>query len=227
MRYSRYRFPSPLMLLKGQQRRVFSASLIILTSLLLSRVLGIVRDRLFTTYFFGGLEWQLDVYYAAFRIPDTLYQLMISSVLAAGFLPTFSQKLVKESKTKALNFALITLFTLLGLLSLSILILYPFWGSLITILAPGFSYPQQQLFLQIIPFILLAQLILSISNLSVLILQTHNHFVAPALSPLMYNLGIIFGIIFLSPHLHAVGLAYGVLIGSLGHVLIQLPVLPN
>ncbi len=225
MRFSLYRFPNPVILLRQRQKSVFNASLIILISILLSRFLGVVRDRLFTTYFFGGQEWQLDVYYAAFRIPDTLYQLLISSVITAGFLPIFSQKLVRESKTKAFNFALITIFSLISFFLLVVLALYPFWPILLHWLAPGFSWQQSRLLLKLTPFIITAELILAVSNLSVLILQTHNNFISPAISPLMYNLGIIFGIVALSPRYHALGLAYGVLIGSLGHLIIQLPAL--
>ncbi len=225
MRISLYRFPSPLVLLRGQQQRVFTASFIILISLFISRFLGIIRDRLLATYFFSGLEWQLDVYYAAFRIPDTLYQLLISSIIAAGFLPLFSQKLVRESNLKAFRFAFITLAFLLGLFSLTVLIIWPFWDYLINFLAPGFTLAQKHLFLQIIPFIIMVQLILAISNLSALILQTHNRFLAPALSPLFYNLGIIIGIIFLTPFFQVKGLVLGVLIGALLHLFIQLPAL--
>ncbi len=223
MRISLYRFPSPLVLLRGQQKRVFSASLIILGSLLLSRFLGIIRDRLLATYFFSGLEWQLDVYYAAFRIPDTLYQLLVSSIIAAGFLPLFSQKLVRESNMKAFRFAFLTLFFLLGLFSFIVLLIWPFWDQIINFLAPGFTPNQKTLFLQIIPFIIAVQLILTVSNLSALILQTHNRFLAPALSPLFYNLGIIFGILFLTPLFQVKGLVFGVLSGAIAHLLIQLP----
>ncbi len=225
MSFSLYRFPNPLLLLRRKQKSVFNASLIILSSILLSRLLGVIRDRLFTTYFFGGREWQLDVYYAAFRIPDTLYQLLISSVIMAGFLPIFSQKLVRESKTRAFNFALIVIFSLITLFSLIVLVTFPFWPHLLQWLAPGFNSYQKNLLLQLTPYIILAELILAASNLSVLILQTHNNFVSPAISPLMYNLGIILGIVVLSPHYQALGLAYGVVIGSLGHLLIQLPAL--
>ncbi|NOY14666.1 MAG: oligosaccharide flippase family protein [bacterium] len=225
MRYSLYRFPSPLVLLRGQQKRVFSASLIILTSLLLSRFLGIVRDRLLTTYFFGGLEWQLDVYYAAFRIPDTLYQLIISSMIAAGFLPIFSRKLIRESQAKAFRFAFISLFFLLSLFLIAVFLIWPWWGNIINWLAPGFDANQRKVFLEIVPFIIGVQLILAVSNLSALILQTHNRFLAPAISPLMYNLGIIGGIIFLTPIFKVNGLVWGVLLGGVGHLLIQLPAL--
>ncbi len=225
MPFGLYRFPNPILLLRRKQKSVFKASLIILVSILLSRLLGVVRDRLFTTYFFGGREWQLDVYYAAFRIPDTLYQLLISSVIMAGFLPIFSQKLVRQSKTRAFNFALATIFGLIFVFSLIIAISFPFWPQLLNWLAPGFSLGQKKLLLQLTPYIVLAELILAASNLSVLILQTHNNFISPALSPLMYNLGIIFGIVVLSPHYQALGLAYGVVLGSLGHLFIQLPAL--
>jgi len=189
----------------------------------LSRILGLLRDRFLAGAFFDAANsWQLDAYFAAFRLPDMIFQLLVVGALSAAFIPVFSDYLIKQ-KNQAWYLASSVIN--LGLL------LFLFLGALVVIFAPQFSrliapnFPPHQLKLMtdLTRVLVVAQFSFLVSNFLTGILQSHQYFLIPALSPLAYNLGIIFGIIFLAPFLGIYGPALGVIIGSLLHLLVQVP----
>ena len=67
-----------------------------MAAVLVSRLLGLLRDRFLASYFFDGTAWQLDVYFAAFRLPDMVFQLLVVGALSAAFIPVFTRYLVKN-----------------------------------------------------------------------------------------------------------------------------------
>lgn len=187
-----------------------------------SQVLALVRDRLLAHQF--GAGFQLDLYYTAFRIPDVLYVLFASMLSAYILIPIIAEKEKEEGNGCAQAF-LSQLFTFFC-------VCYTVVGSLIFVFAPylvAWLFPGFQIYTDtlvlLIRILLLQPLLLGISGIFGVVTQLEQRFVLYALSPLMYNLGIIGGVIFLYPVAGLPGIVVGVVLGAMGHLLIQVPFL--
>jgi len=206
-----------------RQTNILSAAAVLMLTVFLSSILGLVRDRFLAGAFFSPeTAWQLDVYFAAFRLPDMIFQLLVVGALSAAFIPVFSQHLVKDKKEAWHVASTVITFAVVGFLILAGLLIV-FASSLSRLIAPSFSAVELSLMVSLTRILVLAQLSFLVSAFLTGILQSHHHFIIPALSPIAYNLGIIFGILVLSPILGIFGPAVGVLLGALLHLLIQLP----
>jgi len=187
----------------------------------LSRLLGLVRDRLFASTF--GAGDMLDAYYVAFRIPDFIFNLLILGALSSAFVPVFVKYLSKDKKNEAWEIA----NSLLNILFLATIVicglLFIFMNYLVLIVAPGFDQEKKELVILLTRIMLVSPILFGISNIFSCILNSFKSFFTYSLAPILYNLGIIFGVVFLVPEYKILGLAYGVAIGALLHGLIQLP----
>ena len=188
---------------------------------LLSQVLGLVRDKLLAHYF--GASAMLDVYYAAFRIPDLIF-VTVSSLVAVSVLIPFvvrENKKGKEAEEHFIN-SILTVFS--AAIIFIILIVAFFVPFFLKILVPGiYEGAYQSTLILMTRILLLSPLLLGVSNLLSSVNQSRKIFVVSAVSPLLYNLAIILGIVFLFPHFGLTGLVLGVILGSLLHVVIQIP----
>lgn len=205
-----------------RQSSIFSAALIISLTYGVSMLLGILRERLLMARFFACCKEQLDVYYAAFRLPDMIFQLIVLGALSAAFIPVFSEYLEKD-KTQAHHLAssLINIFLVFFLfLSLIIFIFARPFSDLIT---GNFTPQQVDLMAKMSRAMLLAQAFFLISNFLAAIIQSNQRFLLPSLSPVVYNLGIIVSILLFSGPLKIWSAVLGVLIGSFLHLIIQIP----
>src|SRR3990172_5612981 len=200
------------------------------------KVLAFARQLIFTNQF--GLSYQLDVFNAANNIPDLLSALISGGALGVALIPVLSDYMQKSGRsaswelfTRILNLA----FILTAALAILLAILAPWLID--TIIVPGLPAEQRVLSVELMRLDLVAILIFSISGLAMAGLQANQHFILPALAPALYNIGQIFGGLVLSPEqgyqvggitlphfaLGIHGLVYGVIIGSLLHLLIQAP----
>ncbi len=185
-----------------------------------SQILAIIRDRLLAHSFGAGFE--LDLYYAAFRIPDLLF-VLFASVLSVYVLLPFVNKHTEYGSEKNGAEVLSQIFTLF-------LAVYVVVAGVLFITAPlyvphvfpGFA-GQLETIIELLRILLLQPLLLGLSSLFGVVTQMNHRFILYALSPLLYNAGIIFGIIFLYQPLGLVGLVWGVVLGALGHLLVQVP----
>lgn len=201
---------------------IHRAALLIAILSLASQLLAILRDKLLAHTFGAGEV--LDVYYAAFRIPDFLYATIASVLAAIVFLPLFTER-SQESKEKGENFtnSVFTIFiATMTFLSIVVWILMP---TLISFLAPGFFGEKLNDLIFISRVLLLSPILLGISNLIGSLLQSAKKMFFFAIAPVAYNIGIIFGIIFLSPIFGVKGIVYGVVLGTILHILVQVPAL--
>jgi len=188
-----------------------------------SRFLGLIRDRLLASHFGAGDI--LDTYYAAFRLPDLIFNSLILGALSVAFIPIFLG-LWSKSKEEAwkvtnsiLNILLLSMFIVAG-------IFFTFAPQLISsVVAPGFNLAKQAITVRLTRVMLFSILFFTASNVASSVLNSFKKFLAYSLAPVMYNLGIISGIIFLVPIFGTIGLAYGVVLGSALHLLIQIPAL--
>jgi putative peptidoglycan lipid II flippase len=187
---------------------------------LLSQVLAFLRDRLLAHVF--GASAALDSYYAAFRIPDFLF-VTVASVVSISVLVPFIIERERRGKEEVRKFIddISSFFSFL-IIGVSLLAFF-----LIPILSPilfkGFSGTELARVILLSRVFLLSPIFLGFSNLLGSLTQAYNRFIVYAFAPLLYNAGIILGILFLAPHFGVLGVALGVVLGSLLHLLIQIP----
>ncbi len=202
---------------------VGAAALIISLSGIASRFLGFLRDRLLASQFGAGDT--LDAYYAAFRLPDLFYSLIVLGALSAAFLPVFTELRTKEQEQKAWDLA----SDVLGLLVVALGVLgicgAVFAGEVVTLVAPGFSGEKRDLAIVLTRIMLLSPIFLSVSAVLSGVLMSFRRFIAYSLAPLFYNVGIIFGILVLVPLWGVSGLGWGVVVGAGLHMATQWPAL--
>ena len=206
--------------LNSQTKSISSASLILAISYLISAVLGLLRDRLLAGTFGAGNE--LDVYYAAFTVPDFIALILIFGAIAAAVIPIFSGYLIK-SKEDAWRYVSTLLNVFLGFLIIVCVILIIFTPLIVSFMAPGFSGQKKEMAVILMRIMFLSPIILGASNMISGILQVFHRFLVTALAPLLYNLGIIIGILFFVPKFGLQGLAWGVVLGGILHLIVQLP----
>lgn len=206
--------------------RVFKASLIIGIFFGMNKVLGLLRQYLIAKQF--GFSPEIDAFNVANNMPDLIFSLFAGGALAMAFIPVFTEYLDTQGSViswKLFSKVTTILFLITAFASLVIAILAPVLVSSQIGIAPGFNMSQQALVVNLLRINLIATLVFSISGLITASLQAHKHFLLPAIAPLFYNLGIIFGAIVLSPIFGIYGLTYGVVIGAVLHLLVQLPAL--
>ena len=201
-------------------RGLHQAAYILALFALASQILAIVRDRILAHQFGAGSE--LDVYYAAFRIPDLLF-VLFASVLSVYVLLPFVTK-AKTTSDKAAQSVLSQMFSLF-LVGYIVIAAVTFLAApaMASFIFPGFPPEAQREAVMLLRILLLQPLLLGISSLLGVVTQMGHRFIIYALSPLLYNIGIIFGAAVLYPLFGMAGLAYGVVLGAFLHCVIQLP----
>jgi putative peptidoglycan lipid II flippase len=190
---------------------------------LLSQVAGLVRDRLLAGVFGAGST--LDVYYAAFRVPDLLYVSIASCVASTALIPLIyarEREGEKEDVERYLSRVLTTFALAMVVVGAGVYFLIPYLSSY---LVPGFTPEMKETYTNISRILLLSPFLLGISNLFGSVTQSSRRFFSYALAPILYNGGILVGVILLAPKIGIVGVAYGVILGALLHVAIQVPTL--
>ncbi len=183
---------------------------------LLSQLLALMRDRLFAATF--GIGPTLDVYYAAFRVPDFLFTTVASLFSLYAILPALA--LYEGSESRFIEQILLSFFSLTAL---SAVVLYVCMPALAPHLVPGFATQEMASLTSLSRILLLQPILLGASNVLASLTQLRSRFILYALSPVLYNVGIIFGVVFLYPHFGIDGLAFGVVFGALLHLLVQVP----
>ena len=188
----------------------------------LSHLLALVRDRLLAHIFGAGA--QLDLYYAAFRIPDFIFITAGSLVSLSILVPLLIERREKgEGEEKTLINNLFSFFSLfIFLVSVIAFFVMPF---LVSVVFPGFKAENIPQLVSLSRLLLLSPIFLGFSNLFGSVAQAHRRFFVYAIAPTLYNLGIILGIIAFASSYGVKGVAFGVVFGAFLHMIIQLPVI--
>ncbi|KKR89721.1 MAG: putative peptidoglycan lipid II flippase MurJ, partial [Candidatus Uhrbacteria bacterium GW2011_GWE2_41_1153] len=198
---------------------ITSAAAIVASFSILSRVVGFVRDRILAGEFGAGDT--LDVYFAAFRIPDLLFQLMVVGALSASFIPLFTKHLKDKSDGKEWELTNKILNLVALAFGLMILLAIAFIEPLSSIVAPGFDAGKLDSLVSMARIMFGAQFILAISMVFGSVLQGVRNFFIFSLAPIFYNVGIIAGAVFFVPLMGDIGLAWGVVFGAFLHFVLQ------
>jgi putative peptidoglycan lipid II flippase len=208
-------------LFSKKQQTIGSAAFVLISMVFTSRVLGLIRDRLLNARFAPD---ELGIYFAAFRLPNLIFELLVMGALTSAFIPVFTKYVTQQNEKEGFGVAatLINMSTIVFLiLALPLLV---FTDQLSHFFAPGFSPEQVAQMAAYTRFMILFQVLpLLVGNFFTGILQSYNLFLVPALAPVVYNIGIILGIIILTPAFGLMAPVYGVGIGALLFMCIQVP----
>lgn len=214
---------------RWQTQSVAGAASIVALGFIGSRLLGLVRSIAIADAF--GTDPELSAYWVAFRLPDLVFQVLAGATLSAAFIPVFSRVAVHSGEQGAWRLAssVLNLVSIATVVLAGLAFLLAPW--IVPLLAPGLGEEtgrEAELRAQAIEltrFMMLSPLFFGVSGMLTGILNARQHFIAPAVAPMIYNLSIILGAVFLADRWGVHGLAWGVVIGSLGHLLVQVPAL--
>lgn len=202
------------------QTTVGLSAAIISASYMISRLLGLFRDRLLISTFGKGMA--LDAYNAAFTLPDILFTLLVSGAFAVAFIPVFSEYLKKDDKKQAWDIAASLLNILvvgtIGLAALAMVFAEP----ITKFLFHGFNTQTMELTINLTRIMLITPTLFAISSVWGSIQQANHRFVLYSAASIFYNVGIIIGIMFFSARYGVYGVAWGVVLGALMQALMQL-----
>lgn len=202
-------------------KTVGSAAMLIAVAGITSRILGFFRDRILASQFGAGDV--LDAYYAAFRIPDLIYSFLVLGALSVAFIPVFTELLADKKEDEAWKLTSGILHLLLFLLGILALLGIFFAPSLTGLIAPGFVSEKKEIVIMLTRVMLLSPIFLAVSAVFGGVLVSFKQFAAYSFAPVFYNIGIICGALFLVPLFGPLGLAWGVVLGSFLHMLVQYP----
>jgi putative peptidoglycan lipid II flippase len=202
-------------------RALARAGIVVSGAFLISRVLGWVRVVVIVNTFAPGRE--LDAFFAAFRLPDLIYQLVAAGALSSALIPIVAGLLASDEHQRAWRVvSTVTNLMLAALAVLSIVI-----GLAAPLIVPtftgGFTPEQTALTVDLTRIMLLSPIFLALGSVATSLLNAQGRFAASAVAPIVYNLLIIGATLMLSPSMGVAGVALGVVAGSLGHVLVQVP----
>ncbi|MDP9245261.1 MAG: murein biosynthesis integral membrane protein MurJ [Chloroflexota bacterium] len=203
------------------QMSVGRASLFMIATLIASRTLGWLRLSIIGAKF--GQTPELDGYFAAFRIPDTLFNLLVAGALASAFIPVFTGYLAKEREDEAWRVASSVMNAIVIMLILVSAILWLLAPIIQPILAPLPDPAQVELSVRLARIMLLSPIFMGLSALFTGILNSYRQFLTGATAPLVYNFVIILFAIFATPFLGIEALAWGTVVGALMMWLVQVP----
>ena len=201
----------------SSSRQIFRAATLVMALFMFSRVTGLVREMVIGARF--GTSAELDAYLAAFRVPDLLFQLVAGGALGSAFIPVFTGCLTRRDLRGAWRlFSAVTNLVLIIMTALALVaaVIAPLLVS--TLLAPGFTPAQQALTVSLMRWMLISTVIFGVSGIMMGVLNSFQHFLLPALSPVLYNLSIIAGAWFLGPEIGVYGLVIGVVVGAFLHL---------
>lgn len=208
--------------LTRQSHSITGAAILLGLASFLSRIMGLLRDRVFA-HFFGAGDI-VDAYLAAFRIPDFLFNLLLAGALTAGFVPIFLELWHKDpAKSWALTNRVLRMIALI--MGIAGLLGFLFAPYLVPLVTPGFSGEKLQLTIELTRIMMLSPFLMGLSGVISGVLHARRQFTAFAFAPLIYNITIISAAIFLVPAIGPKGLAWGVVFGAFLHFCVQLPAL--
>ncbi len=202
----------------SKQSGIFSSAILLSSMIILTSFSGFLRYRVLANFF---PKEELDIFFASFRIPDLVFEILITGALTTSFIPIYlrykdDKKLLSENISSIFNFIL--LFLIFFIIFFSIFI-----DKFIFFITPGYNFEKTQKIIQISRILLIGQLpFFILANFLTGLGQANKIFFLSSLGPIIYNLAIVFSVIFFN-QLGLASAIYGVILGSIGLFLIQIP----
>jgi len=206
-------------IINSQQNTVLSAATLIMVMIAVSMILGLIRQRVLASYFDPN---SLSLFFAAFRLPDAIFQILVFGTFSSAFIPVFT-KTLKEGETKAWLLAGKVVSIGLAIFLFAVALIGFFAVRIYSVIAPGFGPTGSAEIAFLARILFAAQGFFVISYVLTGVLESSRRFLVPALAPIFYNIGIILGTIVLTPHYGLTAPAIGVVIGAFAHFIIQYP----
>ncbi len=204
----------------NKDNSVRGASIILIVTLTISNVLGLLRDRFLTK----NIDlYNLDIYYAAFRIPDLIFNLLILGAIVSAFIPVFSEFIAHKKEEDGFKVANMLINAGLIFVSISAVILIAIMPYLMAVVVPKFDQYRMQEAVRLSRLLMLTPIFFSVSYVLGGMLNCFKRFFIYSLSPIFYNIAIICGAVFLAPQYGITGVVYAVVAGSFLHLLIIIP----
>ena len=207
-----------------KDRRLALNTFIVIVAFAADKGLAIVRDWVIGRRFGAGYEY--DAFTAAVQAPELLFTLIAGGALVAAFIPVLSEYLTGKPADESWRLASAVL-NIVILVLLTVGLVTGLFAETITArwLVPEFSAEKQLLTAKLLRIVLVQTFIFGASGVLVGVLHAHQHFFLPAIAPIFYNLGQIFGALFLAPRMGIAGLTWGMAIGAAAYLLVQTPIL--
>ena len=199
-------------LISSGQRRVAGAAGLMMVAILASRLLGLVRNAVISHHL--GQKGLADVYYGAFQIPDLLFYLIAGGALSSAFIPVFTEHITKGEEAKAWHIFSTVMTVMFIVVSGFILVGEIYTEQLVRLVNWGFDDEQVRLCVPLTRIVLPAQLCFFMGGILMGSQQSRKQFLYPALGPIIYNVGIIFGGVVLYRWLGMAGFCWGALVGA-------------
>ncbi len=212
-------FKNSTSILFKRQKTLLSAAVVMMLLMLASRILGLVRNWFLAGTFGAGSA--LDAYNTGFVLPDLIAVVLINGALSVAFIPVFTSYLTQKDEGEAWDMASTILNLSIIIYAIFGILIFLFPAQLIKLIEPGLDQSTLSLATTVTRVIVFGEFFLVVGSFLTASLQSYHRFIAPAIAPVVYNLGIIFGIVFLSPTFHIFGVGLGVLLGALLHVVVQ------
>lgn len=202
--------------------QIARSTVIVMIAFGLAKVISLAQTVIIAQVFGVGVEW--GAFVTANRIPELIFTLIAGGALAHAFIPIFGGYLAQGDTTRAWNVASHVINTVfLTTLAISVIVFFAAPWLVANLVAPGFDAAAQAQSTGLMRILLISTLIFSVSGLVMGILQSHNHFLLPAIAPIMFDVGILFGVIFLLKPLGVTGIALGAVLGAAMHLGVQIP----
>jgi len=203
-----------------KENSVRGASIILVITLALSNILGVIRDHFLAQKIPTD---RLDIYFAAFRLPDLIFNVLILGSIAAAFVPVYTNYLREKGEDEARKLAQATITVGVCAIIICLVILYFIMPYVMHLLVPSFNVLKRAETIRMARWLLLSPLFFTISYFLGGILNSHKRFLAYSIAPLIYNFSIIVSVILFADRLGVEAAVIGVIIGAALHLLIQLP----
>lgn len=206
-------------IINSQQNTVLSAATLIMFMIAISMILGLIRQRVLASYFDPE---SLSLFFAAFRLPDAIFQVLVFGTFSSAFIPVFT-KTLKEGEGKAWVLAGKIVSISLAIFLFAVAIVGLFAPQIYSIIAPGYGAEETMKIAFLARILFAAQGFFVVSYVLTGVLESLKRFLIPALAPIFYNLGIVLGTVILTPYLGLTAPALGVVIGAFAHFAVQYP----
>jgi len=202
---------------------VAKAAVLLMVTVIIARVLGYGREVVLYTLF--GQNYITDAYRAAFSIPDFLYMLLVGGALSSAFIPVFSSCIVDNRENQGWRSASVVFNYTLIFLLLLVFIAYMYTEPLMILLAPGLPPEYITLAVKLTRIMFIQTFFMALNGFAMGILNSYNHFAAPAIGSLVYNLSIIAVGVALVNYIGIAAFSYGVVLGAFLNFVVQIPAL--
>jgi putative peptidoglycan lipid II flippase len=206
----------------SRTRHLARSTVIVMVAFGLAKVISLAQTFIIARVFGVGAEW--DAFVTANRIPELIFTLIAGGALAHAFIPIFSGYLAREDHAGGWRVASQVINFIFGVTFIASVIAYFAAPWLIAnFVAPGFTAEAQATTVGLMRVLLISTLIFSVSGIVMGILQSFNHFLLPAVAPMMFDVGILIGVLFFLPAFGVYGIAYGAVLGAALHLGVQIP----